>query len=161
MTHLPQPVAQPQPVWARFSADPRHHGPQRAADHDRDVAASVLNDAFSDGRLDRIEHAERLDAVMASRTLGDLVPLLSDLVVAGRPTVAGAVKSPKLRSVAVRTWLGLAALFNAIWLMTVMTRGRLMYYWPMWPMLGTAIPLLITWMVGRAVSDQRPRALEQ
>jgi hypothetical protein len=41
-------------------------------------------------------------------------------------------------------WVGLAVLFNAIWLMTVLATGHLLYYWPMWPMLGTGIPVMMT-----------------
>lgn len=147
MTNLPQP----QPagdVWSRFSADPRRAGGVRASDADRDLAASVLNAAFGDGRLDRVEHAERLDAVMSARTLGELAPLLTDVVVSARPAPLQAARSPRVRSVAVRSWLGLAVLFNLIWLLTCLTARDLVYYWPMWPMLGTAIPLLVTWIAG-------------
>ena len=65
----------PGPVWTRFSADPRVHGDVRASDADRDVAAEAINAAFSDGRLDSIEHSERLSGVLASKRLGELVPL--------------------------------------------------------------------------------------
>ncbi len=139
-------LTQPQPhvdVWQRFTVDPRIQPAVRASDADRDVAASVLNDAFGDGRLDRIEHAERLETVMRARTLGELAPMLSDVVVSARATP---VVKRRIRSTAVRSWVGLAVLFNVIWLLTVFSAGKLIYYWPMWPMLGTAIPLLVAWM---------------
>ncbi len=51
----------------------------RASDADRDAAAAVLGNALAAGRLTSTEHAERLEAVYASKTLGDLVPLTRDL----------------------------------------------------------------------------------
>ncbi|HSZ42597.1 MAG TPA: DUF1707 domain-containing protein [Trebonia sp.] len=51
----------------------------RASDADRDQAAAVLGGALATGRLTTTEHADRLDAVYAAKTLGDLVPLTRDL----------------------------------------------------------------------------------
>jgi hypothetical protein len=51
----------------------------RAADADRDRAAAQLGGALAVGRLTSTEYAERLDAVYAARTLGELAPLTTDL----------------------------------------------------------------------------------
>jgi DUF1707 SHOCT-like domain len=51
----------------------------RISDADRDRAASVLNEAFADGRLSPQEHSDRLDAIYAARTQADIVPVVSDL----------------------------------------------------------------------------------
>ena len=51
----------------------------RASDADRDRVAAVLGGALATGRLTTTEHAERLDAVYAAKTMGDLVPLTLDL----------------------------------------------------------------------------------
>jgi DUF1707 SHOCT-like domain len=51
----------------------------RAADADRDRSAARLGAALAVGRLTSAEYAERLDAVYASRTLGELAPLTADL----------------------------------------------------------------------------------
>jgi hypothetical protein len=51
----------------------------RASDADRDQAAAVLSGALATGRLTTAEHADRLDAVYAAKTVGDLVPLTRDL----------------------------------------------------------------------------------
>jgi Domain of unknown function (DUF1707) len=51
----------------------------RASDADRDAAAGVLGNALATGRLTSTEHAERLDAVYAAKTVGDLAPLTRDL----------------------------------------------------------------------------------
>ena len=51
----------------------------RASDADRDRSAAVLGGALATGRLTSAEHAERLDAVYAAKTMGDLAPLTRDL----------------------------------------------------------------------------------
>jgi hypothetical protein len=55
----------------------------RASDADRDRAASVLNEALADGRLDVQEHADRLDVLYAAKTHGEIVPVLDDLPAPG------------------------------------------------------------------------------
>jgi len=68
--------------WASFQHDPRDPAvaPLRASDADRAVIHGVLADAFADGRLDRDEYDERSGSVLGARTLGELPPLVSDLV---------------------------------------------------------------------------------
>jgi hypothetical protein len=61
----------------------------RISDADRDRAASLLAAALAEGRLTADEHAERLDAIYASKTQADLLPLVSDL-----PGAAAAVRAP-------------------------------------------------------------------
>ena len=60
---------------------------QRASDADRERAARLLGEGLADGRLTVAEHAERLDAVYAAKTLGELAPLTGDL---RRPPVVAA-----------------------------------------------------------------------
>ncbi|MGB0098759.1 MAG: DUF1707 domain-containing protein, partial [Nocardioides sp.] len=69
-------------AWPSFSHDPRdpRYGPMRASDHDRIVVQQVLDEAYADGRLDRAEHEERSARAQQVRVLGDLNPLLHDLV---------------------------------------------------------------------------------
>jgi hypothetical protein len=55
----------------------------RASDADRDRAASVINNALAEGRLTAEEHSDRLDAIYAAKTHGELVPVLDDLPAAG------------------------------------------------------------------------------
>ncbi|WP_238412467.1 DUF1707 SHOCT-like domain-containing protein [Saccharothrix deserti] len=62
--------------------DPRQ---MRASDADREKVARVLQQAHGEGRLDLNELDERLGAVYAAKTYGDLVPLTADL---GVPTPA-------------------------------------------------------------------------
>lgn len=77
-------------LWAAFQHDPRDPAvaPLRASDADREVVHRVLADAFADGRLDREEYDERSVSVLSARTLGELPPLVADLV-PDRPLLAG------------------------------------------------------------------------
>jgi hypothetical protein len=69
-------------VWASFQHDPRDPAVAslRASDADRNVVHNVLTEAFADGRLDREEYDERSAATLQARTLGQLPPLVADLV---------------------------------------------------------------------------------
>ncbi|WP_366525189.1 DUF1707 domain-containing protein [Ferrimicrobium sp.] len=52
---------------------------QRCSDRDRDEVACQLREALSAGRLDHNECSDRLDAVFAARTIGELTSVLKDL----------------------------------------------------------------------------------
>src|SRR6476661_5928582 len=51
----------------------------RISDAERDHASSILREAAGDGRLDLDELDERLSAVYAAKTYGDLEPITRDL----------------------------------------------------------------------------------
>jgi hypothetical protein len=51
----------------------------RASDADRDRVLELLAEAAGDGRLTAEEHAERVQRVLAARTLGELAELTADL----------------------------------------------------------------------------------
>lgn len=164
--------------WSGFTADPRANPGLRASDADRSRASSIVSAAYADGRLNRDEFDQRIGQAASARELGELVPVLSDLV-AVRPAPshgpAGGAAAPiapnpvpvvgptGLRGLLGRMpswWIGLAVMFNAIWLMTVLTSGHLIYYWPMWPMFGTAIPVVVALMTGKPI-DQRRAARDE
>ena len=165
--NLPQPPNSGGQGWARFSADPRDARYQqvRASDADRTNAASMLADAYAEGRLDKDEYDQRVNQAMNSKTLGELVPVLGDLAVdpGGFAQSAMPPSGQGSRGLSMsrfpRWWLGMAVMFNLIWLMTVVGTGHFIYYWPMWPMLGTAIPLLMGWFGGG--SHRRQSAPEE
>ncbi|HEX6469658.1 MAG TPA: DUF1707 domain-containing protein [Streptosporangiaceae bacterium] len=66
--------------------DPRE---LRAADHDRDRVAEVLREAAGEGRLTLDELEERLSAVYAAKTYGDLEPITRDLPIGVPAPAAG------------------------------------------------------------------------
>jgi hypothetical protein len=70
----------PWPDWdAVFGAD------LRASNADRDVAADILCAAVADGRLTLAELDERLDDVLAARTLREIARRISDLPAPPKP----------------------------------------------------------------------------
>lgn len=130
-------------LWEEFPLDPRTpgHAGLRAADTDRDRIQTVLAEAFSDGRLDREEHDERLSTLLTTRTLGELPPLVEDLLppAALVPiTVPGATRTPAdIEARAQQHWeserrsalfgfLGPTVICFVIWLLS----GADVFAWP-------------------------------
>ena len=64
---------------------PAGSGPKglRASDSDRDRIAEILRDAAGEGRLGMDELDDRLSAVYAAKTYGELEPIVQDLPAAG------------------------------------------------------------------------------
>jgi TM2 domain-containing membrane protein YozV len=68
--------------------DPRQHPPElRASDAQREDVATVVRRALDDGRLQLSELDERLGAVYAARTHGELGRVIADLVALPAPRV--------------------------------------------------------------------------
>ncbi|MGO1385081.1 MAG: DUF1707 SHOCT-like domain-containing protein [Arachnia sp.] len=67
--------------WQGFTRDPRSREASelRASDADRDHAATILADAYADGRLRNSEYSERMEVAMQTTHLRQFVPLISDL----------------------------------------------------------------------------------
>ncbi|WNZ08936.1 DUF1707 domain-containing protein [Streptomyces sp. 11x1] len=70
----------------------------RASDADRDRIADLLRDALAEGRLTADEHAERVEGVLAAKTVGELDVFVRDLP-AGQARKAGPVYVPAVSSV--------------------------------------------------------------
>ncbi|MFF9775584.1 DUF1707 domain-containing protein [Streptomyces sp. NPDC013978] len=70
----------------------------RASDADRDRIADLLRDALAEGRLTAEEHAERVEGVLAAKTVGELDVFVRDLP-AGQARQAGPVYVPPVSSV--------------------------------------------------------------
>ena len=51
----------------------------RCADHDRELVAQVLNNAYAEGRITFEEHADRIARAYDARTFGDLNALIKFL----------------------------------------------------------------------------------
>lgn len=161
--------------WGEFAYDPRSsgHALLRASDADRDVVLRMLGTAFADGRLNADEFDERTSDVQAARTLGELPRFLSDLVatagdVSGVPAVrpltdrqieAEAVaRWRKSRGAALRMWLFVSTICWTIWLLTNVGG----HPWPVYPMLGTAVPLLGTLVQRRdMIESNRSKVVAQ
>ncbi len=141
--------------WLSFERDPRDpaYAPLRASDADRGVVQQFLTDAFADGRLDRVEYDERLDAVLQAKTLADLPELIDDLV-ADRPGLdrshglaLPATASPELRQQATITYERRRrnAFFEFLtpnlicWVIFFMT--GMSFPWPIFVTIGTGMHL--------------------
>lgn len=70
------------PLWSRFSADPRTLPHVRASDIDRAVVSDVLSDAYAQGRIDVDEFDERTEKASTLKTLGEVPDLIDDLIIA-------------------------------------------------------------------------------
>jgi hypothetical protein len=83
-----QKHAQPQDAATRGTA--AHTSELRASDADRDRVADMLREALAEGRLTADEHAERVEGVLAAKTVGELDVFVRDLPAAhsGRDTAA-------------------------------------------------------------------------
>lgn len=153
-------------MWGQFEHDPRSpaNGRIRASDRDRAVIETVLAEAFAEGRITRAEYDERTEATLASRTLGELVPLVEDLPVAHSPRAS----SRSHQNQALRMWesdrrealiglIGLSALVWTIWALT--TPGG--FPWPLFPM-GAALMNLVRVLANkRDIVDEHARRLEK
>jgi hypothetical protein len=161
-------------TWERFEQDPRAPGSSRlrASDRDRDVVLDVLAQAYADGRLDREEHDARSSAVAATKVLGDLVPLLEDLVPASLPATASVAAShaatTDVRAEAVRRWsrdrrealtglVGLSLITWTIWAVT-MWGG---FPWPLFPTLAAVVNLLRIQMQKQDLVEQHERRIRK
>lgn len=166
-----EPISAAAQGWEGFAADPRvpENARYRASDSDRHHAFELLAEAYSDGRLGHEEYEQRLDEAMKARTLGDFPHLVADLLVPRRRFLPATRRpSPAALEVEARRagrkawmgWIALAMLFNVIWLATVIGTGSFIYWWPFWPMLGTAIPTLIAAQAARAhIRNPQPQPL--
>ena len=147
------------PPHPGFSVDPTVAPTLRPSTSDRNYADTTLRLAHADGRLTESELAERVERADSATSLGELNDLISDVtlpsavgpdsrllpVESSPPPIVPAL-APERRSApqlvlarSIVSWLGLALLFNVIWLFS---SGPGSYYWPIWPMLGTAVPVI-------------------
>lgn len=145
--------------WDGFSADPRDQasGGLRAGNADRRHATSVLVQAHTDGRLTDEEFASRMESVNAATELSQFVGLLSDVMVNSAPSRD--TRRARIRSNSVAAWLVLAAFFTIIWGLTVVSAGHWIYFWPVWPILGTGLPVFMSLAFTRGKpSSARPQS---
>jgi Domain of unknown function (DUF1707) len=117
----------------------------RASDADRDRAAQDIREHFAAGRLTEDEMTERVEAVYAARTDGQLRRLLADL-----PQLPATLAQQKAELVARRRHLqrrliqqtggglALVVLCVGIWV----ADGAQGQFWPIWVMIFVLLPLI-------------------
>ncbi len=164
--------------WTSFDHDPRLPGNAqlRAADRDRDIVRTALASAYAEGRLDRAEFDERSDQVASIRTLGELPPIIVDLVpdpTFERGSSLVQASTQELRHRAELHWQAqrrsaLAGFFGAslvtwaIWLATSFDDGFHPYFpWPLIVMMVSLANLIRTQVTRADAIDEGVRHLEK
>jgi hypothetical protein len=87
----------------------------RASDADRDRVADLLREALAEGRLTADEHAERVEGVLAAKTVGELEVFIQDLPIAHqrRAAHASAPNRPTAGAIPVDPDDNVVAVFSA------------------------------------------------
>ena len=130
----------------------------RAADSDRAAVATVLGRHMAAGRLTVDEYDERLSRAYAARTYGELAELTADLPATDRTRGTEPVRHEQPAATPARAcgpmpgqwgggqwvagqwggqspwrpWLSTAIIVVAIWAITSIASGGLIYFWPIW-----------------------------
>jgi hypothetical protein len=138
----------------------------RAGDADRELVADALRRHYADGRLEPAEFHERLDAIYAARTYGELDATIADLP-GSDEAIERAAEADRYRNLpvppssthsAVRhpvrdfdvsaealgdlaAWAGVSAVSWVVWVLLFITDvGGFDYLWPLWvTVLGGAV----------------------
>ena len=160
--------------WSSFARDPRQPDNQglRAADRDRDLVAGAIGEAYADGRLTREEMDDRLSQVQDTRLLGDLLPIVTDLMptreVASRSALARAgteeidrlalVRYKERRGQALGAMLVPSLVCLTIWIWSMASSGQFVFPWPIFVILGTG-GYLWRMLLGRdsAIEEEREK----
>jgi hypothetical protein len=167
----------PGSLWHALSHDPRvaANAGLRASDADRDLVSGVLASAYAEGRLDREEHDQRAETAAAARTLGELPPLVADLVPETTPSKAldpiVAASPAQLRHRADDLWrerrrnavFGFVAPTLVCWAVYLAVNGLAFdaFLWPLIVMAVTGVHLLRTVTSAQEIRREELRRLEK
>jgi hypothetical protein len=116
----------------------------RASDSERETVVGQLRDAHGEGRLTLAEFDERVQAVWAARTYGELGEITADLPSA-RPAVLPAEGPPeqvrlmqrpsgqhRAMRIVIGAWLTVSVINFVIWGLVCLTSGGWIYPWWVW-----------------------------
>jgi hypothetical protein len=112
----------------------------RAGDIDRQRTATNLGQALAQGYLELDEYDRRLQAAFQTRTAGELRQLVADL-----PLHRIRRADPRRRAAAARTARASVRIHLAAFVvmttvvLTIWAATGVTYFWPIWPILGTAV----------------------
>ena len=143
----------------------------RASDRDREVVIGVLAEAYADGRLSREEYDERVDITSGTRTLGELPPIVADLVPLPGATSTSALarttdidlharairKYESERREALSGFLIVSVIVTTIWFVTD-TGG---FFWPIFVILAAGANLARVVIHKQDIVDREHRRLEK
>ena len=139
--------------WSSFGRDPRVRDNQglRAGDRDRDIVRDAISQAYADGRLTNAEMDARLTQVLQARLLGDLLPIVADLMptqeTASRQSLVHAsqaeidrlalIRYHERRRQALAGMLVPSLICLTIWIWTMISDGTMIFPWPLFVIIGT------------------------
>jgi Domain of unknown function (DUF1707)/2TM domain len=124
----------------------RRRASLRASDADREQIVFALRQHHGDGRLTVSEFTERMDLAYEAKTLGDLDVLTRDLPPLPPPLPEEPSPDPE-RVVRWRFYRHLLSYSSVngfmilLWLITSIVAGRLLFFWPVWTLLGWGLAL--------------------
>jgi hypothetical protein len=127
----------------------------RISDAERTAVADRLRRAHDVGQLDLVEFDERVQAVWAARTRGELARVTVDLPEPAREPQRPGVFSATPGGVAMRVlttvWLGMLAVNLALWGVLTLTLDQPIYPWWLWVAVpsGTVLAVLYATGIGR------------
>jgi hypothetical protein len=139
--------------WSSFGRDPRVRDNQglRAGDRDRDIVRDAISEAYADGRLTNAELDARLTQVQEARLLGDLLPIVADLMptreTASRQSLvyAGQAEIDRMalaryqerRRQALAGMLVPSLICLTIWIWSMISTNGMIFPWPLFVIIGT------------------------
>jgi hypothetical protein len=157
-----------------FGRDPRVPDNQglRAGDRDRDIVRDAISEAYADGRLTSAELDARLTQVQEAMLLGDLLPIVADLMptreTASRQALVAAghaeidrlavVRYRERRRQALAGMLVPSLVCLTIWIWSMISTGGLIFPWPLFVIIGSG-GYLSRLVFGResAIEEERER----
>jgi hypothetical protein len=114
----------------------------RASDADREQIVSVLRQHHTDGRLTIDEFTDRMQRAFGSKTFGELDLLTRDLPPLPPPPLPEVLR-PDPATLARRhfyhhllSYAWTNAFLVAVWALSCLAAARLLFFWPMWTLLG-------------------------
>ncbi len=124
---------------------------QRVSDAERDAVVEQLRLNMADGRLDIEEYGERVTATLAARTGADLQTVLADL-----PQVVPPEEAVRKRRASVRAILTPYLAVN-LFLVVIWAISGFGYFWPIWPILGWGLGVVLSLSVVASGDGRRGR----
>jgi hypothetical protein len=119
----------------------------RASDADREQIVSALRQHHSEGRLTVDEFTERMQHAFGAKTFGELDPLTRDLppILPPLPEPLGSADPAMVaRHRFYRHLLGYAwtnAFLVLVWMLSCLATTDLLFFWPLWTLLGWGLAL--------------------
>jgi hypothetical protein len=114
----------------------------RVTDHERQATIDQLRLHTGVGRLDIDEFADRTERALKAQTAGELADVTADLPFIESPEARDR-RVRSAREEALRPYLSVTALLVGIWLFTSLAARQVLFFWPIFPMLGWGIPLFL------------------